>query len=69
MARFSILVTSDLSERSDRALGRAFKLADSMDADLTLCSVVDDSLPENLTNDLMKRSKEFLKAKADDLAV
>lgn len=66
MARFSILVTSDLSDRSERALRRAFKLAGSMDAELTLFSVADESLPTDLCDLLASRSQEYLEAFAKE---
>ncbi|WP_010139521.1 universal stress protein [Oceanicola sp. S124] len=44
----SILVASDLSVRSERALRRAFMLARVQDAALTVLSIVDQDLPERI---------------------
>ena len=66
MSRFSILATSDLSDRSERALRRAFKLARELDADLTLFAVADDSLPEDVSGALANRSREYLEAFAKE---
>lgn len=41
----SILVATDLSARSDRAIHRAFALADQLKARLTIVHVFDDDLP------------------------
>ena len=40
-----ILMASDLSPRSERALRRAFLLAEEFDAKLTVLSIVDSDLP------------------------
>ncbi|MBD3677743.1 MAG: universal stress protein [Rhodobacteraceae bacterium] len=44
----SILVASDLSPRADRALRRAFDLAAEHGARLTVASIVDQDLPDDL---------------------
>jgi nucleotide-binding universal stress UspA family protein len=41
----NILVATDLSERSDRAIDRAVFLANRFDAELTILHVIDDELP------------------------
>jgi nucleotide-binding universal stress UspA family protein len=45
-----ILVATDLSARSDRALERAVELAETAGADLTVLHVVDDDLPAALVD-------------------
>lgn len=62
MSRFSIMVASDLSDRSERALRRAFKLAQHLDADLTLYSVVDDATPTDWVYAAVARSTDYLTA-------
>ncbi len=44
----TIAVATDLSMRSDRAVARAWRLADEHNATLYVFSVVDDTLPEAL---------------------
>ncbi|MBC7139089.1 MAG: universal stress protein [Defluviimonas sp.] len=46
------LVATDLSERGDRALQRAFDLAARNGAELVLTSVVDDTLPDDIAQRL-----------------
>ncbi|MEX2616040.1 MAG: universal stress protein [Alphaproteobacteria bacterium] len=43
-----ILVATDLSERSDRAIGRAILLAKTLSARLTVLHVIDDDLPASV---------------------
>lgn len=62
----SILVATDLSERSDRAMDRAALIAKQMDAMLHIVYVVDDEVTstialacvENATVELQKQIKE-----------
>ncbi len=54
----SILVTTDLSSRSDRAVLRAIKLARSYGARLTILHVVDEDSPEILHKDLARVAKK-----------
>lgn len=44
----SVLVATDLSERSERALRRAFRLAREQGATLTVAHIFDDSLPPDM---------------------
>lgn len=44
-----IVVATDLSERSDRALERALSLAKELNAEITVASIVDDSLPAEMS--------------------
>lgn len=46
------LVATDLSERGDRAVQRAFDLAARNGAELVLTSIVDDTLPSDITERL-----------------
>lgn len=46
----NIVMATDLSARSDRALERAISIAQVHDADLTIVHVVDDELPESLAD-------------------
>lgn len=64
----SLLIASDLSERSDRAIQRGFMLAAEMGARATVVSIVDDSLPEELIAELERRSRDLLHATASSLA-
>lgn len=48
----SILVATDLSERSERAVRRAFNLAETHGAALTVLSVVDSDLPDEIASQL-----------------
>ncbi|NNL47257.1 MAG: universal stress protein, partial [Acidimicrobiia bacterium] len=52
-----IVIATDLSERSDRALERGLELASALNAECTVVSVVDESLPADIANDV-RRSKE-----------
>lgn len=56
----SILVASDLSIRSERALRRAFKLAEQHDASVTVVNVVDGDLPLPMTKNLVAQGHEEL---------
>ncbi|GGL81625.1 universal stress protein [Wenxinia marina] len=62
MALTSLLVASDLSERSDRALQRAFRLAGEHGARVRVLTVVDDGGPEELVADIVERSRGHLEA-------
>jgi len=54
----NILVTTDLSARSDRALLRAMKLAKNYKAKLTILHVIDEDSPEVLHAELKKLAKK-----------
>ncbi|MBF9033648.1 universal stress protein [Rhodobacterales bacterium HKCCE2091] len=56
----TILVASDLSIRSERALRRAFRLAEAHGAALTVLSVVDEDLPERVATGLAAEAREEL---------
>ncbi|MGC9368941.1 MAG: universal stress protein [Paracoccaceae bacterium] len=52
-----LLVATDLSPRADRSVARAFELAGKLGARLTLLTVVDDALPDDMAHQ-MKSSAE-----------
>ncbi len=60
----SLLIASDLSERSDRAMQRGFLLAAEMGAKVTIISIIDDSAPEWLVAELTDKSRRHLEASA-----
>ncbi len=64
----SILVATDLSARSDRALERAVLLAFDHSADLTIIHVVDEDLPESLADTYEKAAREAIGKHIDALA-
>lgn len=55
-----LLVASDLSERSDHALGRAVQLAGAMGAQIELLHVLDDATPERIRTELRDKSQHAL---------
>jgi universal stress protein E len=55
-----LLVASDLSHRSERALWRAASLAQQQKAPLTVLHVVDESLPFTLQESLITQTKQTL---------
>ena len=52
-----IIVATDRSERSDRAIARALRLSSELNAECVCISIVDDSLPQALAAE-MKASAE-----------
>lgn len=60
----SILIASDLSARSDRALQRGFLLARQVGARVTVAAIIDDTLPGPLATDLAARCRAHLDASA-----
>ena len=59
-----ILVATDLSTRSDRAVDRAFALAEQHGAKLTLTHIVDSELPEEMIDGLREKALGRLTARA-----
>lgn len=57
----SILVATDLSPRTDRAMRRAVQLARSSKAKLTILHVVDDELPEAVAAQVSKAAQSELR--------
>lgn len=56
----TILVATDLSERSDRAVRRAFRISAQRDALCHVIHVVDDAMPEDITRRLKAEAEERL---------
>ena len=63
-----ILIATDLSDRSDRAVARGFRLADALGAEATLYAVVDDALPRAAREAMVERSEAHLRASLGDRA-
>jgi len=55
-----MLVATDLSERSERALRRAFRLAEQNGAALTVLSVIDSDLPRQIVDQLKETAEQTL---------
>lgn len=62
-----ILVASDLSARSDRAVERAIQLAVQHEASLKLIHVVDDEQPEEITQSIKTKAGEKLSSLVTDV--
>lgn len=66
-----LLVATDLSSRSDRAVLRAIKLAKSYDAHLTILHIIDEDTPKELLKEAEKTAKQeinyCLKGRTKDL--
>lgn len=58
----TILIATDLSARSDRALDRALMLAREHGADLTVLHVVDDALPQAVIDRQGREAAEAIRA-------
>lgn len=58
----SILIATDLSERSDRALQRGFRLAAELGAKVSVVSVVDDTAPEWMVAEFEEKTHKLLEA-------
>jgi nucleotide-binding universal stress UspA family protein len=63
-----LLVASDLSARSERALRRAFRLADLHDAEVSIVTVVDEDLPEPVAGPMLVESKASLQRLAASIS-
>lgn len=59
-ARPALLVASDLSVRSDRAVARGMRLAAALKARVVLAHVVDDALPAELTGLIAREAEAML---------
>ena len=64
----NILVATDLSERSDRALRRALRLAREQGALCHVLAVVDDNLPADLAENIRLETEASLRLAVDDAA-
>jgi nucleotide-binding universal stress UspA family protein len=62
-----ILVASDLSARSDRAVARSFALAKQLNAELIVLHVVDADLPEDLRNHTLEWAHKALSREIETL--
>jgi nucleotide-binding universal stress UspA family protein len=62
-----ILIASDLTARSDRALARGFRLADELDAELRVLHVVDGSLPDELRDHTVDWARKTLAREVEAL--
>ena len=60
MTSAPILVATDMSNRSDRAMARAFRIARDLGAPVVVMTVLDDAMPADLMPDLHDRSRERL---------
>jgi nucleotide-binding universal stress UspA family protein len=60
-----IVVATDMSERSDRAIARALRLARETGGKCTVTSVVEDALPEDLATQLCESTHARLRAMLD----
>lgn len=56
----TILVATDLSERSERAVRRAFQLSEQQGAAITVLSVIDSDLPSDLAEELRAKAESRL---------
>jgi nucleotide-binding universal stress UspA family protein len=63
-----LLIATDLSPRSDRALARALRLARQHGAELRVCHVVDDALPAHLAEAQKVAAESILKERIQALA-
>ncbi len=63
----SILVATDLSARSDRALERAVQLADLHKASLTIVHVVDEGLPASIADEQARAARQAILRHAEAL--
>lgn len=59
-----IMIASDLSERSDRALRRGLSLAAGVNAEVTLVTIVDEAFPVEIADDLLAKCRNHLAAAA-----
>ncbi|HEU0220932.1 MAG TPA: universal stress protein [Paracoccaceae bacterium] len=64
-----LLVATDLSERADRAVERAFLVAAEIGAEVTILTAVDDSLPESVRREAAERARDRLSSHIASLAV
>lgn len=64
----NVLVASDLSARSDRALARSFRLAKELGGGVRVLHVVDDGLPEELKTHSLEWARHALAREIEDLA-
>lgn len=63
-----ILAATDLSPRADRAVGRAFRLAEAHGARLTVLTVMDDAMPDRLAKIMLPETEAHLKTFCESLS-
>lgn len=63
----SILAATDLSPRGDRAVERAFRIADGADARVRLLNVVDSALPDDMATRMEAEAAALLNRFAENL--
>jgi nucleotide-binding universal stress UspA family protein len=63
-----IIVATDLSERSDRAIDRAIQLANKFAAPLTILHVVDEDLPTPIANQQHETARQNLRDHISSIA-
>jgi nucleotide-binding universal stress UspA family protein len=63
-----VLAATDLSPRSDRAVERAFRLADRLGARLTVFTAVDDAMPARLARVMLAETEGHLTAFCESLS-
>jgi nucleotide-binding universal stress UspA family protein len=56
----NLIVATDLSERGDRAVQRAFLLASRLPASLAIVTVIDDSLPAGIADTMVRAAEAEL---------
>lgn len=61
-----IVVATDMSERSDRAIARALRLSSDLNAECVAISIVDDSLPEDTAAATKASAETDLRSMLDD---
>lgn len=64
-----LLLATDLSERSDRAMKRAVRLRRSLNAELEILHVVDEQLPIPIARDIRANVQEMLREQLSALGV
>lgn len=63
----TIMVATDFSERSDRAMRRATLMAKQFESDVTLVHVVDDDQPAYIVQGEREQAKDLLRKMADTM--
>ena len=63
-----ILAATDLTARSERALGRAMRLRDQFDAQLTVLHVVEEELPERIAKRRAADARQLIATQLRNLA-
>lgn len=61
-----IVVATDLSDRSDRAIARALRLSSELNAECVCISIVDDSLSQALAAEMKARAESSLRSMLND---